>query len=319
MASAVAIIGSGFIGRGWAIAFARCGHEVRLWDVKADAALAAKDYVASILRDLAEADLLNGYSTDEVAQRIVAVPTLEEALNGVSHVQENAPEVLDLKIELFRQLDLLTPPDAVIASSTSSLLPSAFTESLAGRARCAVAHPVNPPHLIRLVEIVPAPWTSEAALCRVDDLMRSLGQNPVLVKREIDGFLLNRLQAAVLDECFRLVEGGYASAADIDACIRDGLASRWIFMGPFETIDLNAPGGVRDYVERYQGMFRRMTDTMRNSADWAGPALGTIEAERRGDLPAAELGNRQIWRDRNLIEVAKFRRDTLDGQDSSIA
>lgn len=319
VALAVAIIGSGFIGRGWAIAFARCGYDVRLWDVKPEAAPAAKDYVASILPDLADADLLNGYSVEDVAERIIAVPTLEGALDGVVHVQENAPEAIDLKIELFSRLDELTPSDGVIASSTSSLLPSAFTEPLSGRARCVVAHPVNPPHLIRLVEIVPASWTSEATIRKTEQLMRSLGQNPVLMKREIDGFLLNRLQAAVLDECFRLVEGGYASAADIDACIRDGLASRWIFMGPFETIDLNAPGGVRDYVERYQGMFRRMTDTMRVSADWAGPALTQIECDRREALPVASLGDRQIWRDRNLIEVAKFRRDRLDEQDSSIA
>ena len=319
MASAIAIIGTGFIGRGWAIAFARCGYDVRLWDVRPEAALAAKDYVASMLPELAGADLLNGDSVAAVAGRIVAVPTLEEALHGVVHVQENAPEVIDLKIDLFTQLDRLTPPDAVIASSTSSLLPSAFTEKMGGRARCIVAHPVNPPHLIRLVEIVPAPWTSVDTIRKTESLMQSLGQSPIVVKREIDGFLLNRLQAAVLDECFRLVEGGYATAADIDACIRDGLASRWIFMGPFETIDLNAPGGVRDYVERYQGMFRRMTDSMRHSADWAGPALKEIEADRRAALPAAELGDRQIWRDRNLIEVAKFRRDSLDKQDFNTA
>ncbi|MBX9459625.1 MAG: 3-hydroxyacyl-CoA dehydrogenase [Rhizobium sp.] len=315
MASAIAVIGSGFIGRGWAIAFARCGYDVRLWDVRPEAALAAKDYVASILPDLAAADLLNGESIAAVAGRIVAVAKLEDALDGVVHVQENAPEVIDLKIDLFTRLDTLTPPDAVIASSTSSLLPSAFTEKLDGRARCVVAHPVNPPHLIRLVEIVPASWTSGETVRKTEDLMRSLGQNPVLVRREIDGFLLNRLQAALLDECFRLVDGGYASAADIDACIRDGLASRWIFMGPFETIDLNAPAGVRDYVERYQGMFRKMTDTMHHSPDWAGPALEGIEADRRAALPAEQLGNRQIWRDRNLIEVAKFRRDSLDKQD----
>lgn len=317
MASAVAIIGSGFIGRGWAVAFARSGFNVRLWDVHAEAALAAKAYIASILPDLAQADLLNGCSAIDVEKRIVALPALSEALADVSHVQENAPEVLDLKIELFSRLDKLAPPQAVIASSTSSLLPSAFTETLDGRARCVVAHPVNPPHLIRLVEIVPARWTSENTVRRTEGLMRSLGQHPILVKREIDGFLLNRLQAAVLDECFRLVAGGYANAADVDACIRDGLASRWIFMGPFETIDLNAPGGVRDYVDRYQGMFRKMTQTMHNSADWAGAALDAIEADRRAILPATSLGDRQMWRDRSLIEVAKFRRNRLDERGSN--
>lgn len=312
MASAVAVIGSGFIGRGWAIAFARCGYDVRLWDINAAAAAAAKDYVASILPDLAAADLLNGHGIAEVAERIVAVGEIEDALSGVVYVQENAPEALDTKIELFSTLDSLAPSNAVIASSTSSLLPSAFTQSLKRRGRCIVAHPVNPPHLIRLVEIVQAPWTEPETVTKTRDIMQSLGQRPVVVQREIDGFLLNRLQAAVLDECFRLVDGGYASAADIDACIRDGLASRWIFMGPFETIDLNAPGGVRDYVARYKDMFVRMTDGMRSSADWAGPVLETIAAERRASLPATELAERQIWRDRNLVSVAQFRRDVLE-------
>lgn len=313
----VGIIGSGFIGRSWAVAFARAGHAVRMWDPVEGAAQAAREYVLEMLPDMAASDLLMGRSADEVAGAIQPVSSMEDAVAGASHIQENAPERLELKVELWRTLDRLAAPGTIIASSTSALLPSAFTQGLAGGGRCVVAHPVNPPHLIPLVEIVPAPWTSADTVARTEALMRQLGQSPVIVKREIDGFLLNRLQAAVLEEAFRLVEGGYADAAAVDACMRDGLAMRWVFMGPFETIDLNAPGGVRDYVERYQGMFRRMTDTMRTSPDWVGPALDGIEADRRASLPAAQLRDRQMWRDRKLMAVAGMRRDLLADKNES--
>ncbi|WP_247998041.1 3-hydroxyacyl-CoA dehydrogenase [Brucella tritici] len=305
----VGIIGTGFIGRGWAVCFARSGKAVRLWDPVPEAAAAAKGYIDVMLNDLAASDLLGSYSPDEIMSRITVSPTMSQAVDGVVHVQENAPEALDLKRRLFHELDDVVPAGAVIASSTSALLPSAFTEGLAGAARMIVAHPVNPPHLIPLVELVPSPWSSEETVAKTESLLREIGQSPVLLQGEIDGFLLNRLQAAVLDEAFRIVADGYASAEAVDSCMRDGLARRWFFMGPFETIDLNAPGGIRDYVSRYQPMFRSMTDTMRQSADWSGPVLDRIEADRRAQLPDDQLTARQMWRDRQLMALAAFRRD----------
>jgi len=307
----VAIIGAGLVGRGWAIAFARAGHEVRLWDPVPDAAAKSRDQALDQLPELERAGLLRGRGADEVSRLLRPVAGLADALADVCHVQESAPEDLDTKIALFAELDALTPAGAVIASSTSALLPSAFSAAVPGRERCLVAHPVNPPHLVPLVEIVPAPWTLPSAVERTEALMRAAGQSPVVLRREIDGFVLNRLQAAVLDEAFRLVDGGYAEPAAVDACMRDGLALRWVFMGPFETIDLNAPGGVRDYVARYQAMFRRMTETMRESADWAGAVLDRIEQDRRQEVPAAKLAARHDWRDRKLIAVAGFRQAEL--------
>lgn len=304
----VGIVGSGFIGRGWAVCFARGGHDVRLWDPAEGAAAAARDYIAAMLPDLAANDMLNGRSPDAILASIHVTTDLSAALAGVSHVQENAPEEISLKRRLFADLDAALPGDVVIASSTSALLPSAFTEALAGRGRCIVAHPVNPPHLIPLVELVPAPWTLPDTVTRCETLMQGIGQTPVRVEREIDGFLLNRLQAAVLDEAFRLVAGGYGSPAAVDACMRDGLAARWSLMGLFETIDLNAPGGVRDYVERYEPNFKRMTATMRDSVDWAGPVLEVIAAARRSQLPTTDLPARQMWRDRRLMALAAYHR-----------
>ena len=224
------------------------------------------------------------------------------------HVQENTPEDVAMKCRVFAALDAVAAPETVLASSTSAILPSQFTETLKGRARCLVMHPINPPYLIPAAEIVPAPWTDPAAVEKTRVLATACGQAPIVMKREIDGFVMNRLQGALLEEAFRLVADGYASVEDVDVGIRDGLALRWSFMGPFETIDLNAPGGVRDYVERYQQIYSRLFPSMQRRVDWAGAVLGAVERERRTRLPAAELAQRHAWRDRRLMALIAHKR-----------
>jgi 3-hydroxyacyl-CoA dehydrogenase len=304
----VAIVGAGFIGRAWAISFARAGHEVALWDAAATAPAAALGYIERLLPDLESYDLLDGAGPDAVRARMRAAPTLEDALAGAIHVQESTPEDVALKREIFARLDAAAPPDAVLASSTSAILPSKFTEGLIGRARCLVAHPINPPYLIPAAEVVPAPWTDPAAVARTAAFLRAAGHAPIVMNREIDGFVMNRMQGALLEEAFRLVAEGYACAEDIDVGIREGLALRWSFMGPFETIDLNAPGGVRDYAQRYEAIYAGIFPTVQWRADWTGPVLDRIEAERRAALPAARLGERQAWRDRRLMALAAHKR-----------
>ena len=306
--AAVAIVGSGFIGRAWAIAFARAGHAVSLWDQDAEAPKKAVDFIASILPDLAANDLLDGARPEALLTQLHTERDLDAALAGVDHVQENAPERLDVKKALFAELDRLAPASAVLASSSSALLPSRFTEGLAGRSRCLVIHPLNPPYLIPAAEIVPAPWTSPAVVERARAFLLQAGQAPIVMKREIDGFVMNRMQGALLEEAFRLVADGYATAEDIDIGLREGLALRWCFMGPFETIDLNAPGGVRDYVERYQGIYENLFPQMQRRVDWAGPWLAEIERARRAKTPRGELVERQKWRDRRLMALAAHKK-----------
>src|SRR6202453_5109982 len=257
----VAVIGSGFVGRAWAISFARAGCEVAIWDQHKDAPAKALAYIERLLPELEANDLLNGAGASEVGARIRVATTLESALEGVAHVQENTPEDLEVKRAVFARLDAAAPTDAVLASSTSAILPSAFTENLKGRARCLVVHPLNPPYLIPAAEVVPAPWTDLAVIERTASFLRAAGHAPIVMRREIDGFVMNRLQGALLEEAFRLVSSGSASGEDIDIGIREGLALRWSFMGPFETIDLNAPAGVRDYVQRYGALYRHLHST----------------------------------------------------------
>src|SRR5204863_7331468 len=156
------------------------------------------------------------------------------------------------------ELDALSGPAAILASSTSAIVASLFTENLKGRARCLVAHPVNPPHLVPIVELVGAPWTTPETIARAKQVYEQIDQVPIVVRREVEGFILNRLQGALLAEAFRLVEDGYVSPQDLDNTVKHGLGLRWSFLGPFETIELNAPGGIPDYCARYGAFYPRL-------------------------------------------------------------
>jgi L-gulonate 3-dehydrogenase len=303
----IALIGAGLIGRAWAISFARGGHEVALWGAR-PATAAALSYIDSVLPDLAAHHLLAGESPADIRARIYGVSRLEDAVADAVHVQENIPENVAMKREIFSTLDRMASPDAILASSTSAILPSIFTKSLAGRSRCLVVHPFNPPYLIPAVELAPSKWTSPETMTRARDFLRAVGHMPIVLKRELDGFVVNRMQAALLEEAFRLVADGYASAEDIDIGIREGVALRWSFMGPFETCDLNAPGGIRDYVQRYQSTIERLHPAQQRRVDWAGPVLDEIERDRRDRLPSDQLQERQKWRDRRLMALAAQKR-----------
>ncbi len=295
----IGIVGAGLIGRAWAIVFARAGFAVKIWDVVPAATEAARGFIAERLPELREAGLLAG-APEVVLARITPVATLAEAVTGVVYVQENGPERIPEKTALFAEMDRLAAPEVILASSTSGIPASAFTAGLAGRARTLVAHPVNPPYLIPVVELCPAPWTDPEVVTRARALMQRAGQVPATVNREVAGFVLNRLQVALVSEAMRLVADGVISAEDVDATVKHGLGLRWSFMGPLETIDLNAPGGLADYLGRYGGLY---TEVMQETQPLAitPDLIARLHAERREALPMADQADRQAWRDRRLM------------------
>ncbi len=297
----IAIIGAGLIGRAWSIVFARAGFAVRLWDPAPQAVPAALEFIADRLPELRESGLLAD-PPDVVLGRIDAAASLAEAVEGAAHVQENGPERQADKQALFAELDRAAAPDTVIASSSSGIPASAYTEALSGRARCLVAHPVNPPYLVPLVELCPAPWTDPEVVERTRALMARAGQVPATVNKEVQGFALNRLQGALLAEAFRLVADGVISPADLDATVKHGLGLRWAFMGPFETIDLNAPGGLADYCERYGPLYADLQKQMK-PRKWTDQLIGQLDAARRAELPKNLQSVRQEWRDRRLMAL----------------
>jgi len=303
----IAIIGTGLIGRGWAMVFARAGHRVALYDADPKALKTNLAVIRGALKDARAAGIVKE-APERIFRRIRAATSLEDALAGADYAQENISETLAAKKKIFAAMDKAAGPKTILASSTSTIPASAFTKSLAGRGRCLVAHPVNPPHLVPLVELCPAPWTSKQVLARARALHESVGQVPITVKKEIQGFILNRLQAAVLNAAFSLYAEGYASASDIDKTIRDGLGLRWSFMGPFETIDLNAPGGVADYAARYGRVMYEQARTQ-PARPWKKAVVARIARERRAQLPADKLAARQAWRDRRLMALVAHKRD----------
>ncbi|WP_454754205.1 3-hydroxyacyl-CoA dehydrogenase [Cupriavidus necator] len=302
----ITIIGAGLIGCAWATVFARAGHTVMLYDVDQAVVDTAQDRVLATLARQYELGLIRE-APERVIERVRASSSLEEVMHGADFVQENVRETVAAKREIYAILDKLAGPDTLIASSTSGIPASSFTEDLAGRHRCFVGHPINPPSVIPLVELVPAAWTDPAVIERARAIYARAGQVPIIVNREIQGFIVNRLQGALLAEAFRLVEDGFVSSGDIDKAVKDGLGLRWSFMGPMETIDLNAPGGLRDYCGRYGPLY---LDIARQATprQWTDALIGTLEADRLVELPSHLRDARQAWRDQRLMQLMAHKR-----------
>ncbi len=306
--SKIAICGAGIIGGSWALVFARAGHEVRIFDQDQ----ATRDALPSRLMAAATASaaLHPTETPGAVTARIEICTRLERAIDGAAYVQESVPERLDAKQAAFRELDRLAPGAVLLASSTSSFCLSQFAAELPGRARCLVVHPATPPHLLPVVELVPAPWTPPELVARAHELMTAVGQVPVTVKRELPAFVMNRLQGVLLLEMFRLIREGYISPGDADKLIRDGFGLRWAFLGPLEGVDLNAPGGIADYLTRYGTIF----DAMANEAGVEGRSvtpelIAGLGAAMRSALPLSKLADRIAWRDGRIASLRALRRD----------
>jgi L-gulonate 3-dehydrogenase len=295
-----AVIGAGSIGMAFAIVFARAGIPVRLQDPDPAWLGAVKGEIAARLDDLAHCGLLQE-AKETLLGRVETVPDLTRAVAGASHVQECAPERLDLKRELFAELDRLVPGTTTLASSSSALRPSLFAEELPGRHRCLVAHPGNPPYLLSIIEIVPAPFTAEEAVAHAEALFTRAGLTPIRIRKEVEGFAFNRLQGAVLREAYCLVRDGVASVEDIDRLVRDGLGLRWSVIGPFETADLNTRGGIASHAQKMGPAYARMGAERGQNDPWTAELVCRVERERRAVLPIEEWADRVAWRDRALM------------------
>jgi 3-hydroxyacyl-CoA dehydrogenase len=306
MTARIGIVGAGLIGRAWAIVFARAGISVSLYDVDAGALDKVRGAIRHSLVDLQKAGLI-----DDVEAPLSLIQTendLARAMAGAEYIQECGPENVEAKRRIYADLEAVSAKDAVLASSTSGIAASQFTAHLRHPERCLVAHPVNPPYLIPLVEVAPTLDTSEAAVKSTMLLMEQAGQVPILVRKEVQGFILNRLQGALLNEALRLFRDGYVSAEDLDKTVKHGLGLRWSFMGPFETIDLNAPSGVIDYAARYGPLYHAIDQQRGDDNPWDTTTLNALDKERRERLPSDGLADRQAWRDRRLMALMAHQR-----------
>lgn len=308
--SKIAIVGAGLIGQGWAAVFAQAGFDVAMYDPSQEAAERALKAMEGRIADLAEFDLIAQSDVPLVLQRIKVAASLDEALDNSIYVQENGPEVVEIKREITQNLDSIAATDVPIGSSTSGISASRFCEHISGRHRCLVVHPINPPHLIPAVEIVPSPWTEPNIVSTVNDLMKRCRRKTIVLNEEIDGFVVNRLQGAILEEAFKLIGSGVVSASDLDTAVCDGLGLRWSIMGPMQTIHLNAPGGVADYVSRYGKMYRNFGIGSYKDVDWEEVAKDILATELSQRTPVTEIPKAQIVRDRKLMALLHHKRQS---------
>lgn len=297
----VALIGCGLIGQSWAISFLEAGFNVSLFDPVEGVTANAKEKIKAKLSGLQNYGLLKNKNISDFLDKIHLAKDLSQAVDGCIYVQESGPEDLDIKKELTKKIDASTADDVPIASSTSGITTSLYASNLKGRSRCLVAHPINPPHLIPAVEIVPAPFTSEAITQNVKEIIISINKEPLELKKEISGFVVNRLQGALLSEAFNLVKDGISSAEDIDKAISQGLGLRWSFMGPFQTIHLNAPEGIAGYVERYEKMYREMFN--KPDMDWSSVVKLGLEEELLNLYQLSDREKHEQERDDKLTKL----------------
>jgi L-gulonate 3-dehydrogenase len=284
----VAVIGTGVIGRSWIRVFARAGCETRGFDPD-------------------DERLARAFEGTPPSARACA--TLDEALAGAEWVQESGPEALATKRSLYAELDATAPPTAILASSTSTHDMSRIAEGLDGASRCIVAHPVNPPHVVPVVEVLPGERTDPETVAAALAFMTSVGQSPVEMNHYLPGFLLNRMQAALVREAVFLIGSGAATADAIDTVIRDGLGLRWALMGPFGTAHTNADGGAGDYLERYGDAYRALWADLEADPDFDASVIEQVHdgmVDLYGPDSTAALSE---WRDRSVRRIRDMKKE----------
>lgn len=303
-----AVIGSGSIGIGWAIVFARAGHQVKVYDIDQSRLDYFKRSLNERLGFLMEEELLDEDATT-ISAHVTTTLDLADAVRSADYIQECAPELLETKKGLFASLIEFSTPDAIIASSTSALKSSSFTSDLASRERCLVVHPGNPPYLLSVVEVVPAPYTSVDVVARTQEILRELQLNPILVKKEIEGFVFNRLQGAMLREAYALVKDGVIEPKDIDMVVTQGLAKRWSIIGPFGTSALNVEGGIKAHAARMGESYYRMGIERGQGERWSDELVEIVAQSIEKIFHNEDWAKNVNKRDRALMKLTRVMRD----------
>lgn len=305
--SPVAVIGAGAIGLSFAARFAVAGTPVRVYETNVERREQARTEFAARLALLADADLIQSPTASAVVE---FTDSLHATVDDVVLVQECISESLPAKHALLAELarlDRTLADSAAIASSSSVLVPSVIFDGSPLAARGLVAHPLNPPDSIPLVEIVPGPATTSETMTNVENLYSHVGMYPVRLNREVTGFVSNRLQAALLREAYLLVADGIIDPDGVDAVVRQGLGRRWAFYGPFEVADLNTLGGIAAHAERLGGAYGRQAEMRGGSNPWLNADLvAQVAVARREQLPLDEWLSATAERDAKVRGLARL-------------
>ena len=307
----VACVGAGLIGQGWSTLFCSKGMEVRLYDVTEDIIHHSLDHVDSSLRFLETNNLLKPGEAAAALKRIKPTTDLAEAVADADYVQESVPDNYEIKKRVFREMDALAPHHAILASSASGLLMTEIQKVTKRPQRCVLAHPMLPAHILPLVEIVGGKQTSSDTVVTTQEFMKAMGKTPVVLNREIPGYIVNRLQAALLREAIDLVDKGIATAEDVDTAFCTGIGLRDPLLGPFLRIHL-AGDGVERFFEHLSRSYQYRWETMET---WTSIPQSAVKAVVQGVKEMGIVNKRTIeeikhWRDEMLVRILKVLKET---------
>ncbi|MDQ0176468.1 3-hydroxyacyl-CoA dehydrogenase family protein [Bacillus chungangensis] len=308
MVKNITVIGSGVMGSGIAQSFAMGGYAVVVNDIAEKNLVKAKQLILDNLSLLAAEGVLSEKKKQDAAENLIYKRELAEAVRDADVIIEVIPEVIELKWDLYQKLNALIGPETIIASNTSTFPISTLAEKAKFPERMIITHFFNPGHLVPLVEIVKHQRTRKDVVDTTMNLIRSIGKTPVLLKKEISGFIANRLQTALMREAFYLLEEGVASAEDIDAAVTAGPGFRWAFTGPIEIADF---GGL----DTWQRVFENVAPALDQSVEAPKMIRQLVEENKLGtktgegifSYDAALVPNKIRKRDRQLIQLERLK------------
>ncbi|MBB3066746.1 3-hydroxyacyl-CoA dehydrogenase NAD-binding domain-containing protein [Limibacillus halophilus] len=295
-----ALLGGGVIGGGWAARLLLNGIDVVLFDPDPQAARKMGEVMTNARR--AFADLIPEGRPSE--GRLTITADLAEAVSGATFIQESAPERLELKQNLFAEVDALAPEDALICSSTSGLLPTELQAKMKRPERLLVAHPFNPVYLLPLVELVGGEKTAPEAIERAKTLYVSLGMKPLHVRREIEAFIADRLMEALWREALWLVKDGIASAEEIDDAIRYGCGLRWAQMGTFQVFNIaGGEAGMRHFMAQFGPALKWPWTKLMDVPEMTEELIERIAEQTDAQAGGRSFRELERIRDENLVAI----------------
>ncbi len=307
MKQKVGLVGGGVIGAGWAARFLLEGHDVAMFDPDPDIARKLETVVAAARR--ARAALFPGVATPEGA--LALSPSVEAAVTGADFVQESLPEREDLKQRILKVIDAAARPEVIVASSTSGLLPSRLQSAMAHPERFVVGHPFNPVYLLPLVEVCGGERTAETTKTAAMALYREIGMRPLHVRKEIDGFIADRLLEALWREALWLVNDGVATTEEIDDAVRYGAGLRWSFMGTFLIYRMaGGEAGMRHFLAQF-GPALKLPWTKLEAPELTDALIDKVAEQSDAQAGSASIRELEAQRDACLVAVL----DALRSQD----
>jgi 3-hydroxyacyl-CoA dehydrogenase len=305
MISNVACIGGGTIGCGWAVVFAMANKNAYLYDRNKAVMSGAADEIQRCIRDIHSVRSDSGGYVSR--GRIVLCDSLEQAVSDADYIQESIGENVSGKRAVFRDIAEHAKSSAIIGSSSSSIPGSAFMGPYEISSRALVVHPVNPPFAIPVVELCRTKWTTSGTYNTVKHFMESVGMIPVEIKKEIPGFVINRLQIALLTEALFLIEKKVVDPRDLDTCVTQGLGLRWSFLGPLKTAQLNSGGSIQDYMQKFGAAIKSLACEIDSGYDWHDETLVEIDRDLNADIKARLLD--ESARNKTIIQIRQYLAD----------